>query len=69
MSEELNVYQRAVQRKLAKDPLWYKKMGAKGGSKGKADGVIKGFALDRERASAAGKIGGRVSRRRYYAEQ
>lgn len=38
---------------------FYKKIGAKGG---KATGV-KGFALDRERARAAGRIGGKVSKR------
>lgn len=41
--------------------------GAIGGRHGKKSGVIKGFALDRQRASRAGKIGGQVSRRYKHA--
>lgn len=40
---------------------YYKIIGSKGGS---VKGVMKGFALSRERASAAGRKGGSVSRRR-----
>lgn len=38
---------------------FYARIGAKGGKKT----GLKGFALDRERASRAGQIGGRISRR------
>lgn len=37
---------------------------SKGGKKGAADGVIKGFAADPERARRAGKIGGSRSKRK-----
>lgn len=39
------------------------RIGAKGGKKTAADGVIKGFAANRELAVAAGQKGGSVSRR------
>ena len=42
---------------------FYKIIGAKGGVKGAEHGVIKGFALDRQRAIEAGKIGGKISKR------
>ena len=44
-------------------PDFYKRIGSLGGKKGKADGVIKGFALDKEWAKIAGKRGGLNSRR------
>lgn len=42
---------------------FYKKLGRRGGKKGKADGVIKGFAANRELARSAGALGGRISRK------
>lgn len=60
--------QKAAKKNLAKDPLFYAKIGAKGGRKGKTGG----FASDkkgadglsgRERARIAGAKGGRISRR------
>ena len=42
---------------------FYKRIGAMGGKLGSAEGVIKGFAANRELASRAGKIGGMKSRR------
>ena len=59
---------RARDKNLARDPDFYKKIGAKGGR----NGTTGGFASDkrgqdgltgRERASVAGLIGGRISRR------
>lgn len=47
--------------KYGKD--FYKRIGALGGVKGSADGVIKGFASDPERARRAGMIGGKISKR------
>lgn len=41
----------------------YRKIGAIGGRKGAADGIIKGFALSPERARLAGQKGGRISKR------
>lgn len=42
---------------------WYAKIGAIGGRKGTADGVIKGFAANPTLAREAGAKGGRISRR------
>ena len=42
---------------------YYSKLGSRGGSKGKADGVIKGFDANRELARRAGAEGGRISKR------
>lgn len=42
---------------------WYRRIGAIGGRRGAADGVIKGFAANPELARRAGAIGGRKSRR------
>lgn len=59
---------KARERNLAKDPDFYKKIGAKGGRNGKTGG----FASDvvgedgltgKERARIAGAKGGRISRR------
>ena len=41
-----------------------KKIASAGGKKGAADGVIKGFAADPERARRAGAIGGSRSKRK-----
>ena len=53
----------AAQKNIASDPDFYSKIGAKGGSKGRADGVIKGFDANRELARRAGYLGGRISKR------
>lgn len=42
---------------------WYAKIGAIGGRKGTADGVIKGFAANPTLAREAGAKGGRISKR------
>lgn len=42
---------------------FYKRIGSIGGSKGLEHGVLKGFALNKELAREAGKIGGKLSRR------
>ena len=39
-------------------------MGALGGKKGAKDGVIKGFARNKQLAREAGRLGGTISRRR-----
>ena len=63
---------KAKVRNLAKDPDFYKKIGAKGGSNGKGPGYKGGFASNevgedgltgRERAKLAGARGGAISRR------
>lgn len=46
-------------KNLAKDPDFYKKIGAKGGR----NGTTGGFAANPELARIAGTIGGRISRR------
>jgi len=50
----------AAQKNLAKDPLFYAKIGAKGGRNGRTGG----FAANPELARVAGAKGGRISRRR-----
>ncbi len=42
---------------------FYQRIGTIGGRRGKADGTVKGFALDPERARRAGRVGGVISRR------
>ena len=42
---------------------FYKMIGSKGGSKGSADGVVKGFAVNIELARKAGRKGGIISKR------
>jgi len=42
---------------------FYREIGAKGGKSGKAQGTIKGFAADPNRARWAGALGGKKSRR------
>lgn len=63
---------KAKARNLAKDPDFYKKIGAKGGANGKGPGYKGGFASNevgedgltgRERAKLAGAKGGKISRR------
>jgi general stress protein YciG len=46
-----------------KDPDFYRKIGRIGGSA--KTNKPRGFAIDRERAARAGKIGGTISRRTY----
>ena len=50
---------KAAARNLAKDPLFYAKIGAIGGRNGKTGG----FAANPELARIAGAKGGRISRR------
>lgn len=53
----------AAQKNLAKDPDYYRKLGAIGG---KAPTTKpKGFAADKNKALTAGAIGGRYSRKGY----
>lgn len=49
-------------RKYGED--FYRRIGAKGGTKGKKDGTIKGFALNLDLAREAGRRGGLKSKRR-----
>ena len=52
---------RAAEKNLAKDPLYYSKIGRRGGS---VRGTPKGFAsMTREQVSKAGAKGGKISRR------
>lgn len=50
---------KAAAKNKAKDPDFYAKIGRKGGKNGHTGG----FAANRELASIAGKIGGRISKR------
>ena len=50
----------AAQKNLAKDPMFYAKIGAKGGRNGRTGG----FAANPELARIAGAKGGRISRRK-----
>lgn len=50
---------KAAAKNLAKDPNFYKKIGAKGGKNGNTGG----FAANPELARRAGALGGRISRR------
>jgi len=52
--------QKAAMKNLAKDPDFYKRIGAKGGRNGNTGG----FAANPELAREAGAKGGRISRRR-----
>lgn len=52
--------QKTAAKILARDPLFYKKIGGKGGRNGNTGG----FAANPELAREAGKKGGRISRRR-----
>lgn len=51
----------AVQKNLAKDPDYYRKLGASGGRASNTGG----FAEDKVRARTAGAMGGRYGRRGY----
>lgn len=51
---------RAAAKNLAKDPLFYVKIGKKGGQNGRTGG----FAANPELARIAGKKGGLISRRK-----
>ena len=64
---------KARARNLARDPNWYKKIGAKGGAAGKGPDYTGGFAsvtvgedglTGKQRAKIAGAKGGTISRRR-----
>ncbi len=55
---------KAAAKNLAKDPLFYAKIGAKGGR----NGTTGGFAANRELAKIAGAKGGKISRRRKAAK-
>ena len=50
---------KAAAKNKARDPDFYAKIGRKGGKAGHTGG----FAANRELASIAGKIGGRISKR------
>lgn len=50
----------AAKKNLARDPLFYKKIGSKGGKNGRTGG----FYANRELASIAGTRGGMISRRK-----
>jgi general stress protein YciG len=50
----------AAQKNLKRDPLFYAKIGAKGGANGRTGG----FAANPELARIAGAKGGRISRRK-----
>jgi len=52
--------QKAAAKNLARDPNFYAKIGAKGGTNGHTGG----FAANPELARVAGAKGGRISRRR-----
>lgn len=54
---------KAKEKNLANDPNFYKRIGAIGGRKGKADGTIKGFGANPELARRAGRKGGKISKR------
>lgn len=51
---------KAAAKNIANNPNFYREIGRKGGSK---IGILKGFALSHERAVAAGRKGGSISRR------
>lgn len=63
MAEKLTGGQRGAASIKARDPDFYKRIGAAGGKKGKKDGTVKGFAANPELARRAGIKGGRISRR------
>lgn len=60
---------KARDKNLARDPDWYKKIGAKGGKSGNTGGFASGMVgqdglTGHQRAVIAGTLGGRVSRRK-----
>lgn len=55
---------KAAAKNLQRDPDFYVKIGAKGGSATyKSHGILKGFAANPELARKAGRKGGKISRR------
>jgi general stress protein YciG len=54
--------QKAALKNLARDPDFYKKIGAVGGANGRTGGFAAGEA-GRERARVYGAVGGRLSKR------
>lgn len=52
---------KASKTNLAKDPEFYSKLGKLGGKSGKAQGSVKGFAQNKERARTAGRKGGLIA--------
>lgn len=60
---------KARDKNLAKDPEFYRRIGALGGAAGRGPGCTKGFAGDRELARRAGRLGGMKSRRKPKREQ
>jgi general stress protein YciG len=54
---------KAAAANLAKDPDFYKKIGARGGSSPSYTREKRAFYIDRKLAARAGYIGGKVSRR------
>lgn len=59
----------AKEKNLARDPDWYKKIGKLGGKAGNTGGFASNMVgqdglTGKQRASVAGTLGGRVSRRR-----
>lgn len=56
---------KAAAKVKARDPEFFKKLGARGG---KARSPYKGFGSNRELARQVGALGGRVSRRKKVAE-
>lgn len=60
MSGTVSGGKKAAAKSLARDPDFYKKIGAIGGR----NGTTGGFAANRELARIAGQKGGRISRRR-----
>ena len=62
---------KARDKNLARDPDWYKKIGAKGGKNGTTGGFAcqlqgKDGLTGKERARYVGQKGGRISRRTKY---
>ena len=55
---------KARDRNLAKDPLFYSRIGKRGGLNGRGAGYRGGFAHPDANPSAAGAVGGRKSRPR-----
>lgn len=64
MAGTKNGGKKAAAKNLARDPLFYAKIGAKGGRNGSTGG----FAANPELARIAGAKGGRISRRRKAVE-
>jgi general stress protein YciG len=52
-----------AEKNRTKDPAFYSRIGAKGGRTRTAATARKGFGSSKARASMAGKVGGKLSRR------